>query len=282
MSARSPLVALPPGPAGSLALVVVAFLVLPLIAIVPMSFSDTRYLSMPQNGLSTLHYHRLLGDPAWRDSVLQSVGVALPAASLAVALGLTFCLGAWQRQGRAVVLLQVLMLGPLIVPGIIHAVAYHRALSFLGLFDSYTGTIVVHAIKGLPFAVLSISASLSSVHPATLQLARSLGASPAQALVKTLLPQIRGGIGVGFMLALVTSWDEIVVTLFITSRNVNTLPKQIWQSLFLNLDPIVAALGTLVLLVTMLLLFALLLRSARPRSFAGFQKDQSVEGGFHV
>lgn len=272
MSARSPLVALPFGPAGSLALLVVAFLVLPLIAIVPMSFSDTRYLSMPQNGLSTLHYHRLLGDPAWRDSLLHSVGVALPAASLAVLLGLTFCLGAWQRQGRAVLLLQVLMLGPLIVPGIIHAVAYHRTLSLLGLFDSFTGTIFVHAIKGLPFAVLSISASLSSVHPATLQLARSLGASPAQALVKTLLPQIRWGIGAGFVLALVTSWDEIVVTLFITSRNVNTLPKQIWQSLFLNLDPIVAALGTLVLLATLLVLFVLLLRSARPRSFAGFQK----------
>lgn len=274
MSARSPLAVLPFGPAGSVALLVVAFLVLPLIAIVPMSFSDTRYLSMPQNGLSALHYHRLLGDPAWRDSLLHSVGVALPAASLAVLLGLSFCLGAWQRQGRAVLLLQVLMLGPLIVPGIIHAVAYHRTLSWLGLFDSFTGTILVHAIKGLPFAVLSISASLASVHPATLQLARSLGASPTQALVKTLLPQIRWGIGAGFVLALVTSWDEIVVTLFITSRNVNTLPKQIWQSLFLNLDPMVAALGTLVLLATLLVLFALLLGSARPRSFTGFQEDR--------
>lgn len=274
MSARSPLAERPFGPAGSLALLVVAFLVLPLIAIVPMSFSDTRYLSMPQNGLSTLHYHRLLGDPAWRDSLLHSIGIALPAASLAVLLGLTFCLGAWQRQGRAVLLLQVLMLGPLIVPGIIHAVAYHRTLSWLGLSDSFTGTILVHAIKGLSFAVLSISASLSSVHPATLQLARSPGASPTQALVKTLLPQIRWGIGAGFVLALVTSWDEIVVTLFITSRNVNTLPKQIWQSLFLNLDPIVAALGTLVLLATLLALFALLLGSARPRSLAGFQDDR--------
>jgi putative spermidine/putrescine transport system permease protein len=268
MSVRSQL-PVPFGLTGSVALLIVAFLVLPLIAIVPMSFSDTRYLSMPQNGLSVLHYHRLLGDPAWRDSLLHSVGVGLPAASLAVLLGLAFCLGAWQRQGRAVLLLQVLMLGPLIVPGIIHAVAYHRTLSWLGLFDSFTGTILVHAIKGLPFAVLSISASLSSVNPATLQLARSLGASPKEALVKTLLPQIRWGIGAGFVLALVTSWDEIVVTLFITSRNVNTLPKQIWQSLFLNLDPIVAALGTLVLLATLLVLLALLLRT-RPRSSEGF------------
>ncbi|MGM4929532.1 ABC transporter permease [Tardiphaga sp. 619_E2_N8_5] len=273
MSARSALPALPFGPAGSVALLVVAFLVLPLIAILPMSFSDTRYLSMPQNGLSTLHYHRLLGDPAWRDSLLHSVGIALPAAALAVLLGLTFCLGAWQRQGRAVLVLQVLMLGPLIVPGIIHAVAYHRALSWLGLFDTFAGAILVHAIKGLPFAVLSISASLSSVHPATLQLARSFGASPAQALVKALLPQILWGIGAGFVLALVTSWDEIVVTMFITSRNVNTLPKQIWQSLFLNLDPIVAALGTLVLLATLLVLLALMVPPARARSPAAFQQD---------
>lgn len=272
MSARSPLAALPFGLAGSAALLVVAFLVLPLIAIVPMSFSDTRFLSMPHNGLSMLHYQRLLADPAWRDSFLHSIGIALPAACLAVLLGLAFCLGAWQREGRAVRLLRVLMLGPLIVPGIVHAVAYHRTLSFLGLFDSFTGTILVHAIKGLPFAVLSISASLSSVHPATLQLARSLGASPAQALLSALLPQIRYGIGAGFVLALVTSWDEIVVTLFITSRNVNTLPKQIWQSLFLNLDPIVAALSTLALLVTLLVLLALVVRSAGPRQFDASRK----------
>ncbi|MGY3581670.1 putative spermidine/putrescine transport system permease protein [Bradyrhizobium sp. USDA 4341] len=274
MSTRSPMIAVPFGPARYISLLVTTFLVLPLIAIVPMSFSDTRFLSVPHNGLSTLHYQRLFGDPTWRDSLLHSVGIAFPAASLAVLLGLAFCLGAWQRQGRAVRLLRILMLGPLIVPGIVHAVAYHRALSMLGLFDSFTGTILVHAIKGLPFAILSISAALSSVHPATLQLARSFGASPVQALLKALLPQIRYGIAAGFVLALVTSWDEIVVTLFITSRNVNTLPKQIWQSLFLNLDPIVAALGTLALAATLLALAALSLRDARPLVVAGFQEDR--------
>ncbi|MCP1845808.1 putative spermidine/putrescine transport system permease protein [Bradyrhizobium sp. USDA 4538] len=247
-----------------MALLVAAFLVLPLLAIVPMSFSATRFLSLPHNGLSTLHYQRLFGDPTWRDSLLHSLSIAFPAASLAVLLGLAFCLGAWQRQGGAVRFLRVLMLGPLIVPGIVHAVAYHRALSIVGLFDSFTGTILVHAIKGLPFAILSISAALSSVNPATMQLARSFGASPIQALLKALLPQIRYGTAAGFVLAFVTSWDEIVVTLFITSRNVNTLPKQIWQSLFLNVGPIVAALGTLALAATLLVLLALSLRRARP------------------
>ncbi len=269
MSMRSPVIVVPFGPARYMSLLVVAFLVLPLIAIVPMSFSDTRFLSMPNGGLSTLHYQRLFGEQIWRDSLLQSVSIAFVAAILAVLLGLAFCLGAWQRQGRAVGLLRVLMLGPLIVPGIVHAVAYHRALSMLGLFDSFAGTILVHAVKGLPFAILSISAALSSVQPATLQLARSFGASPIQALLKTLLPQIQSGIAAGFVLAFVTSWDEIVVTLFITSRNVNTLPKQIWQSLLLNLDPIVAALGTLALAATLLVLSFLWLRGARALAAAG-------------
>ncbi|NEU98341.1 ABC transporter permease [Bradyrhizobium uaiense] len=266
MSASSPRSLHPTRLAESTGRAVVVFLVLPLVAIIPMSFSDTRYLSMPHDGLSTLHYWRLFSEPAWRDSLLQSVGVALPAACLALLIGLSFCLGAWQRQGNMVRLLQILMLGPLIVPGIIHAVAYHRALSFIGLFDSFAGTVLVHAIKGLPFVVLSVSASLSSVHPATLQLARSLGASPAQALWRTLLPQIRYGIAAGFIFAFVTSWDEIVVTLFITSRNVITLPKQIWQSLFLNLDPVVAALGSLALLATLLALLATSLSGSRLRS----------------
>ncbi|MBR1221526.1 ABC transporter permease [Bradyrhizobium sp. U87765 SZCCT0131] len=273
MSAHALRGSLAPGPIAAAAVAVSAFLVLPLVAIVPMSFSDTRFLSLPRDGWSILHYRRLFGDPAWHDSLLHSVGVAVPAACLALVFGLAFCLGAWQRQGAAVRVLRVLMLGPLIVPAIIHAVAYHRMLSLLGLFDSFAGTVLVHAVKGLPFVVLSISAALSAVNPMTLQLARSLGASQARAIWSTLVPQIHQGMAVGFILAFVTSWDEVVVTLFITSRHVNTLPKQIWQSLFLNLDPAVAALGTLTLLATLLVVLAMSLRGQRDRARAGSPED---------
>jgi putative spermidine/putrescine transport system permease protein len=242
---------------------VMTFLVLPLAAIVPMSFSGTRYLSLPSGGLSLVHYETLLADPSWHTSLLHSLWLALPAAVLAVLLGTAFCLGAWQRQGGAVRLLQVLMLGPLIVPGIIHAVAYHRALSLVGLFDTFTGTVIVHAVKGLPYVVLSVTASLSAVHPGSLQLARSFGASTWQGLWRVVLPQVRAGVATGFVFAFVTSWDEIVVTLFITSRRVHTLPRQVWEGLFLNLDPVVAALGTLALLLTLLSIAMLFVRGGR-------------------
>lgn len=239
---------------------VVLFLLLPLMAIVPMSFSGTRYLSMPQGELSLRHYRTLFTSEAWMASLADSLSVALPAAALATLAGLAFCLGAWQRPGRTVRLLQVLTLAPLIVPGILHAVAYHRALAWAGLYDTLAGTVLVHAVKGLPFVVLAVSASLSAVDAASVSLARSLGATEAQAHARVVLPQVRTGIAAGFLFAFVTSWDEIVVTLFITSRRVHTLPRHIWESLFVNLDPVVAALGTLAIGATLLCLAAAFVR----------------------
>jgi len=260
----APVVAVARHAVPALGLGVVAFLLLPLLAIVPLSFSGTRYLSMPQGELSLLHYRTLFTDEAWLASLVDSLRVALPAATVATAVGLAFCLGAWQRGGRAVRVLQVLTLAPLIVPGIIHAVAFHRALAFAGLHDSIAGTVLVHALKGLPFVVLSVGASLSAVDPASVAVARSCGATPAQALVRVVLPQLRAGLLAGFLFAWVTSWDEIVVTLFITSRAVHTLPRQIWESLFVNLDPVVAALGTLAIGLTLLFVAAVFLRRVAP------------------
>ena len=226
------------------------FLLLPILVIVPISLTSKRYLSMPDGSYSLHHYESLVNDPRWLSSAGDSLLVALAATTLAVLAGVGFSLGAWRLGHPLARWLRVLMLAPMIVPPIVHAVAFFRAGAAVGLIDTYTGLILVHAMKGLPFVVLSVSASLAYL-PANLdRAARSLGATPLQSLWWVVLPQLKPGILAGAAFAFVTSWDEIVVALFVTSRQVFTLPRRIWAGLADNIDPAIAALGTVFVLIT--------------------------------
>jgi len=142
------------------------------------------------------------------------------------------------------------MLLPMIIPPIVHAVAFYRAWSALDLLDTYLGVILFHTMKALPFVMLSVTASLINLDPSLEQASRSLGASARQTLFFVLLPQVKPGILAGAIFAFIISWDEVIVVLFITSREVYTLPKRIWDGIFDNVDPAIASIGTLMILLT--------------------------------
>jgi putative spermidine/putrescine transport system permease protein len=144
----------------------------------------------------------------------------------------------------------LLLLAPIIVPPIVHAIAFYRAWATLGLLDTYLGLILVHAMKGLPFVLLTVAGTLANLDPRLEQAARSLGANARQAMGWVILPQIRAGIIAGAAFAFITSWDETIVALFITSRAVTTLPRRIWEGLADNIDPAIAALGTVMIVLT--------------------------------
>jgi putative spermidine/putrescine transport system permease protein len=126
----------------------------------------------------------------------------------------------------------------------------------LSLLDTYVGVILVHVVLALPLTVLAIGASLSNLDQRLVQAARSLGARPMTVFAKVILPNILPGVAAGAVLAFVVSWDEITVTLFITGRAVVTLPRLIWTSIEDAVDPALAAIATLLLLVTVLALLA--------------------------
>jgi putative spermidine/putrescine transport system permease protein len=226
-----------------------AFLVLPVLVVVPFSFTPERYLSFPGESLSLRHY-RALTQGRWLDSIVDSMLVASGATIIAVLLGASVAIAIWRIPGRLSLIVRLLVLAPMIVPAILHAVAFYQAWARLGLLDTYAGIIIVHALKGMPFVVLTVSASLAHLSLSLDQAARSLGASQTQSLVRVILPNISSGLAAGATFAFITSWDEIVVALFITGRSVHTLPKLIWESLFDNLDPAVAALATILVAVT--------------------------------
>lgn len=234
-----------------------AFLFLPLLVVLPVALTDRDYLSLPQHGLSLAHFAALLDwDNGWLSSILTSAAIGLVSSALATALGASFAVGAWAAGGWWPSSMRLLLLSPLIVPPMIYTVAMVRLWSRLSLLDSYPGVILVHTVLALPLVVLAVSASLANLDPRLVQAARSLGARPMRVMVQVIFPNIIAGIAAAALLAFVVSWDEITVTLFITARSVVTLPRRIWTSIAEAVDPALAAIATVLLGVTILVLVA--------------------------
>lgn len=227
-----------------------AFLILPILVVIPISFTPERYLSLPSGSLSLRHYASLVNDARWSKSILDSLMVALGATVLAGSLGTAFAVGAWRLGVPLARRLKLLMLAPIIVPPIVHAIAFYKAWAVIGLLDSYLGLVLIHTMKGLPFVVLTVAGSLANLDHKLEQAARSLGATAPQAMRWVVLPQIATGVASGAVFAFITSWDETVVALFVTSRRVTTLPRRIWEGLADNIDPAIAAMGTLMIVAT--------------------------------
>lgn len=230
---------------------VIAFLVLPLFIVVPVSFSPERYLSLPSDEISFRHYLELVTDPIWRKSISDSFIVATSASVLAILLGTAAAIGCWRLSSAFGEMIRILMLTPMIVPSVVHALGMYRVWVDFGLIDSYPGLILAHAMKGLPYVVISVSVSLANFDLRLEQAARSLGAKPLQAVQLTILPNIWPGVLAGGVLAFSTSWDEIVVALFITRRTVYTLPRKIWDGIQDNISPSIAAIGVILIAATL-------------------------------
>lgn len=237
-----------------LAWAVVLFMLLPVFVTIPVSFTDQRFLAFPVDGLSLQYYENLFFTPRWRTALMQSMLVGMASALVATVLGTLCAIGCWRLANRWGNAVRLLVLAPIIVPGIVHALAFYRAWIDLGLLDTYLGLILSHTIIGLPFVVIAVSAALANFDPRIEQAARSLGAGQFETMWRILLPSIRPGILTGWLFAFIASWDEVVVVLFITSFRMQLLPKVVWDSIQEDLDPTVAAVGTIFILITMIAL----------------------------
>ena len=245
------------------------FLVLPMAVVVPVSLTPHRYLSMPSGEISFRHYVNLFTNEAWLSSIWHSTLIASVSTILAAILGTAFAIGCWRIASRAAEIAWMLMLTPIIVPPIVHALGFYRFWIQLGIVDTFAGVIIAHVLIGMPFVVITVSASLANFDPRLEQAARNLGATPAQAVRMVILPSIRPGVLAGAVFAFIMSWDEIVVVLFITSRAVYTLPRKMWDGIQENVDPTIAAIATVLVVLT----FACVLAGAAMRSAARRRSD---------
>ncbi|GAB4064246.1 ABC transporter permease [Ancylobacter sonchi] len=260
-----------PGPlAVALALAVGAFLLLPLLAVVPISFTPSRMLSMPQGSLSLTHYRQLIDNPDWLSAILLSTKVGLLTSAISTALATSFALGIWMLQPRFSSLLVGFVLLPMIVPPVVSAMTLYFLLTGLSRFsqavgfDSVIGVTMAHIVMTVPFAVVMVLVALAQVDRRIDLAARGLGATVAQRIFHVILPNIGFGVATAALLVFVLSWEEIGVTLFITSVDAITLPRLMWMGLRDNVDPAIAAISVVLIVMTTLVLLIRMAFQRRP------------------
>lgn len=233
---------------------IMIFLVAPIFVVFPVSLTPERYLSLPTDGISFRHYLALWENPVWLGSFGRSLMVAISSTCLTLLLGVPFSIACWKFGSRWSGLLIGIALLPLMVPGIVSGVAFFNAWAALGLLDTYAGVIIANVILAFPFVAISCSISLANFDRRLEQAARNLGAGPLRATVSVIVPNMLPGILSGAIFAFITAWDEIVVLLFIASRNVYLLPRALWDGINDNVDPSIAAVSSLLTMVTVLAL----------------------------
>ena len=229
------------------------FLMLPLLVVFPISLSSAPYMQFPPPGLSWQWYVRYLDDPQWIDSTWRSIYIGGATAVLALALGvpLAFALVRGKFFGRTI--LDRVALAPIIVPHIIFAVAVYGLFAKLKLIGSWYGLVVGHTVLALPFVVLVIVAGLRDFDRSLEQAAEGLGASRWQTLSKVTLPLLRPSLVSAGLLAFISSFDEVVVALFLAGANM-TLPKKMFDNIMMEIDPTIAAVSVMqILLVSVVL-----------------------------
>lgn len=245
-----------PGPLTlTLAAFVAIFLLLPLFAVVPVSFTPARFLTMPSGNWSLRHYQALIDNPAWLQATLLSIRIALLSAAISTVLALAFSLGLWMYRPWFSSLLIGFVLMPMVAPPVVSAITLYFFLTSLsrinGLvgYDTTLGVALAHSVMIVPFAVVLIMVSLAQLDRRIDLAARGFGAGVLQRVFRVIVPNIRFGLMTAFFLAFVLSWEEIGVTLFITSVNAVTLPRMMWMGLRDNIDPAIAAISVVLIVV---------------------------------
>lgn len=244
------------------------FLVLPILVIVPLSFSSGSFLSYPLPGFSMRWYEELWVDEVWRRALLNSLIVAFFTVTMATTLGTLAALGLWRAKlpGRAAIM--ALLISPMIVPLVIVAAGAYFFFAPLGLTGSLSGLVIAHTALASPFVLITVSATLQGFDANLVRAASSLGANPATAFRRVTLPIIAPGVISGGLFAFVTSWDEVVVAIFLTGPAERTLPRQMFDGIRENISPTIAAAATLLVALSVLLMVTMELlrrRSARLR-----------------
>jgi putative spermidine/putrescine transport system permease protein len=233
---------------------VLGYLILPILIIVPLSLSSATFLTFPLPGLSLRWYQELFTSAPWQLSLRNSLIVACAVTILASTLGTLAALGLTRARLPGHGLLMALIVSPMIVPLVIVAVGVYFAYAPFGLTGSLFGLTLAHTALAVPFVVITVSATLHGFDPNQARAGASLGASPLLVFFRITLPLILPGVISGALFAFITSFDEVVIALFLTGPSERTLPRQMFNGIRENISPVIAAAATLLILLSVLLL----------------------------
>lgn len=236
------------------AALIVVFLCAPVLAILPISFSSGAFLSYPIPGWSLQWYESVLQPYPWMFALKNSLVVGLFSTLLSLVLGTSAAYGLTATRFRGQQLVMVMLLAPMVVPVVISGVAIYFLMAQFGLLGSYLGLVLAHTVLALPFVVITVSATLQNFDRNLVRAASSLGARPLSAFLSVTLPIILPGVVSGGIFAFVTSFDEVVVALFISSPHTLTLPRQLFSGLRDQVTPSLVAIASMLIVLSVALM----------------------------
>jgi len=240
------------------------FLLAPIVIVVVMSFNAALYLSFPPSGLSLRWYEKFFSDPIYVSATLTSLAVGGVAVAIATCFGTMAAYALQRYRPRFFNLINIAILSPLLLPGVVMGLALIYILSLVGLQRSLAGVVLGHTLYVLPFVVVIVSSALQQRGPELEEVAQSLGASEWYAFRTVTFPLILPAIVSGSLFAFVLSLDEFIITAILGGGLVSTLPIRIFSSLRFAVDPTIAAVST-VFIFTTTLLFLIAQRLAQRR-----------------
>lgn len=243
---------------------VLAFLMLPIIIIVPLSFNAEPYftftegmLAFERDAYSLRWYAEIFSDQKWTLSIQNSFIIGICAAAVSTVLGTIAAVGLSSPVMPFKRLITALLLSPMIVPLIIIAAGMFFFYTKFNLVGSYTGLIIAHAALGVPFVIITVTATLTGFDRSLYNAGISMGANPLKVFWDVVVPLIRPGVISGGLFAFVTSFDEVVLVLFLAGPEQRTIPRQMFSGLREQINPTILAVATLLILISVALLVTL-------------------------
>jgi putative spermidine/putrescine transport system permease protein len=254
------------------------FLIAPIVVLIPLSFNAEPYFTFTQGMLilksdafSTRWYQDILNNPQWIHSIKNSIIIGFFATIFATFFGTLAAWGLSRPQTPFRVPLMGLLISPMIVPLIITAAGMFFFYSKVGLAQTYPGLILAHTALGIPFVIITVTATLMGFDQDLIRASASLGANPVTTFRKVVMPLILPGVISGALFALVTSFDEIVVVLFLSGFEQRTIPRQMWVGIREQISPTILAVATILIAVAVALLTTVELLRRRSERLRGIR-----------
>ena len=248
---------------------ILLFLIAPIMAIMPLSFNSETFFSYPMPGYSTTWYVDFFTNDRWQKALRLSFVLAFATTILATTLGTLAALGLARGNlpGRASIM--AVLISPMIVPVIISALGMFFFYARWGLTGTMAGLILAHTALATPFVVITVTATLSSFDRTLMRAGASLGAPPHTVFFKVVMPLILPGMISGALFAFVTSFDEVVVIIFIASPEQNTLPRQMFSGIREQISPTITAAATVLILISTAMLVTVEMLRRRSEKLRG-------------
>ncbi|WP_191600899.1 ABC transporter permease [Marinomonas algicola] len=256
------------------------FLVAPIMVIIPLSFNAQDFftftkemLAFEPSGYSLKHYEDFFTNSDWTNAIWNSVRIAPMATLLSVGLGTLAAIGLSQPHVPFKRLIMAILISPMIVPLVISAAGMYFFFSRIGLQGTYWGVVLAHAVLGIPFVIITVTATLVGFDHSLTRAAASLGANPVVTFWKVQMPLILPGVISGGLFAFITSFDEVVVVLFVGSSAQKTLPWQMFIGLREQISPTILAVATILVALSILLLTVVELLRRRTERLRGLTPE---------